>query len=110
MTGMYIKLVAMLVIIGAIAGGIFYVRNLQSTVKELEAQVLLKDAAIKQQNDAIIALKTFADTKLAEAEAELAKARAETKAAKARALNAYKAKPSDPTDLCKSALDLVNGK
>lgn len=109
LSGMYIKLIAAAVIMAAVVGGYLYVTNLQDTVKELETQIVLKDAAIKQQNDAIDALKKEADARLAAAQAELEKAKAETVAAKARAQSAYKAKPSDPSNLCKSALDLVNG-
>jgi len=116
LAGMYIKLIAAGVIIAAALGAVWYVNNLQETVEEQKAVIIQKEAnikqlgaAIEQQNAAVDALKKDADARLAAAETKLVVARAETAKAKSRATIIYKEKPSDPNDLCKSALDLVNG-
>ena len=115
-SGLYVKLIAAALIAAAVIGGYLYVRNLQSTVKEQAAVIIQKEANIKQlsgaidqQNAAIEQLKTDAEMRIKAAEALVAAAKAETVKAKKRADDIFRAKPKDPSDLCKSALDLVNG-
>lgn len=114
--GMYAKLIVAGLIMAAVLGAWWYVTGLQDTVEEQKAVIIQKEANIQQlnsaietQNSAVDALKKDADVRLAAAETKLTAARAETVKAKARATIIYKEKPSDPNDLCKSALDLVNG-
>ena len=116
LTGLYGRLIGAALIIAAVAGAYFYVSNLRSTIKEQEAVIIQKEANIKQlagaidtQNAAIDKLKTDADARVKAAEAKVAEAKQETVKAKTRADAIFRAKPKDPSDLCKSALDLVNG-
>lgn len=113
--GAYAKLIAAAVIVAAVIGGFLYVKHLQSSVAELEQTLAVKEASIKQlsasidaQNLAIEELKKDGDRRLALAAAELAKAKAETARARAAADVIYKVRPSDPNNMCKSALDLIN--
>ena len=113
--GMYAKLIAAALVVALILGGIWYVKHLQNEVADLTQQVATLNAqnaalttSIHQQNDAIGALKTEADTRLAAAAVELAKAKAATKAAQGRATVIYKQPPSTPGNDCKSTLDLLN--
>lgn len=115
LSGLYVKLIGAAVIVAAVLGAVWYVNNLKDTIEEQKATIIQKEANIKQlsgaidsQNAAIEALKKEADERLKAAEAELAKAKAETAAAKKRATVIYRDKPSDPNDLCKSALDIIN--
>ena len=113
--GMYVKLIAAAIIVAAVVGAVWYVRHLQSSVAELEQTIAVKEASIKQlsasieaQNAAIDTLKADADKRLAAAAEQIAKAKIETARARAAADAIYKTKPSDPSNLCKSALNLVN--
>jgi len=115
-TGLYARLIGVGLIVAALLGAFWYVKHLQGQVADLRQEVAVKEASIRQlstaidtQNAAIDSLKKDADARLAAAEAALVKARADTAAAKKKAGTIFKAKPSDPSNLCKSALDLVNG-
>lgn len=115
-SGLYVKLIAAAVIAAAVVGGYLYVRNLKSTVEEQKAVIIQKEANIKQlstaieeQNAAIDRLQADAASRLKAAEEALKLAKAEAVRAKGRADALFRAKPKDPSDLCKSALDLVNG-
>lgn len=108
-TGLYARLIVIGLIVAALAGGWWYVRGLQKERDELKQQVTILSVKLEEQNQAIDAWKKEADAKLKAAEAEISKAKADTAAAQARAKNVFRAKPSDPSNLCKSALDLVNG-
>ena len=107
--GMYLKLIALAIVVAAVLGGIWYVHHLQSEVKDLTTQNVTLSTKLEQQNAAVIAFKEDADKRLAAGQAELTKAQAEAAKNKATARIIYKTKPSTPGDLCKSALDLVNG-
>lgn len=109
LTGLYARLIGIGLIVAACLGAWWYVHHLQSEVKELTTQVTVLGGKLKDQNDAIDLLKKDADARVAAAQQQIALAQAETLKAKGRATIVYKAKPSDPTNLCKSALDLVNG-
>lgn len=116
LTGMYARLIGIGLIVAAVLGAFWYVNHLQNEVVQLNQTVALKDASIKQlttaidtQNAAVDQLKKDADERLKTAQAAIDQAKAEAAKAKARADSAYRAKPSDPNDLCKSALELVNG-
>jgi cell division protein FtsL len=106
--GLYAKLIGVALIAAAVLGAWWYVHHLQTEVKDLTTQVTVLESKLKDQNDAVDALKKDADTRLASAKKDLDVAKAETVKAKGRSVIIYKTKPADPKDLCKSALDLVN--
>jgi uncharacterized protein (UPF0333 family) len=106
---LYARLAAVAVVIALLGGAYWYVSSLKGKVKMLEQEVLLKDAAIKQQNDAVDALQASAEKRVKDAEKLVAVAKAEAVKARGKATVIYKTRPSDPSNLCKSALDLVNG-
>lgn len=76
----------------------------------IEARLLIEELSgkIDTQNQAVLALKDAAEARAQKAEAALALAQVQRDKAKARASKLYQAKPGS-SDLCKSALDLVNG-
>lgn len=105
----YAKLIGAAAIAAAVISGWFYVQGLRSD----NARLLLENNNIglklTDQNAAVEKLKREADEKLAAAQVALEQARRETIVARKRAQEIFRAKPSTPTDLCKSALDLING-
>jgi hypothetical protein len=109
LAGLYAKLIMAGLLVAALGGAYWYVHHLQAENTRLTSENTVLGAKIKDQNDAFDAFKKDADTRLQANEVKLAEAQAETAKAKMKANNAYKAKPSTPADLCKSALDLVNG-
>jgi uncharacterized protein HemX len=107
--GMYAKLIGIALIVAAVLGGVMYVRHLQSKVETLTTEKAVLEGKVKDQNDAVDALKKDADARVAAAEVAVAAAKDETVKAKKKATIIYKQAPSTPGDNCKSALDLVNG-
>lgn len=105
---MYVRIVAVGLIVLAIVGGSWYVRNLQETVQELTAANTLLNQTVANQNKAVDTLKKDADARVAASKTAIEVARAETKKAKAKATIIYKTLPSTPDDDCKSSLDLIN--
>lgn len=109
MSPISLRLIAALIVAGAVAGLWFYVDGLRSENEELKASKMSLEMRLKDQNDAIDNLKKEADERAAAAQLALEAARKETIAARKRAQDISRAKPSTPDDLCKSALDLING-
>jgi uncharacterized protein HemX len=107
--GMYAKLIGIAIIVAAVLGAVWYVNHLQDQVKTLTSANIVLESKIKDQNDAVDALKKDADARVAAAEVAVAAAKDETVKAKKKATIIYKQAPSTPGDNCKSALDLVNG-
>jgi predicted nucleic acid-binding Zn-ribbon protein len=107
--GMYAKLIGIALIIAAVLSGVMYVRHLQKEVDTLTAANVVLESKIKDQNDAVDALKKDADARVAAAQVAVQAAKDETVKAKKKATIIYKQPPSTPGDNCKSALDLVNG-
>lgn len=105
----YTKIVAGLVLVAALLGCGVYVNNLRD-----ENRLLLKNnteltVKLGLQNEAVLLLGREATKRVEAHKEEIANARAEAVKARASAAKTYAAKPSTPDDLCKSALDLVNG-
>jgi hypothetical protein len=109
LSGLYLKLIAAAVVVAAVLGAWWYVSNLRSENARLTTEVTVLGTKLKDQNDAVIAMKEDADKRLAAAQGQLDAAKQETVAAKKRSTIIYKTVPSTPGDNCKSALDLVNG-
>ena len=113
LSGLYARLIGLAVILAALAGAWFYVHHLQTEVATLTTAKTLLEGKIKDQNDAVEALKRDADARLATAQAAIDAAKAETVAAKKKATIIYKTQPSTPGASCdadrKSTLDLLNG-
>lgn len=110
LSSLYLKIGGAVAIVATILGIWFYIGNLKDDKAALQNELLLANAAIKQQNDGIDALKKESEARVKAAEVKIAAAKAETVKAKNKATVIYKVKPSDPNNLCKSALDLVNGR
>ena len=107
--GAYAKLIGIGLIVAAALGLWWYVSSLKSEVETLTAQLIVCGTKLKDQNDAVAALKKESDDRLAAAAKELEDAKKLAEKNKSQAKVIYKVKPSNPNDLCKSALDLVNG-
>lgn len=107
--GIYLKLIAAAIIVAAVVGGYMYVRHLQDSVARLETENLVLGSKIKEQNDAVDAMKADEQARMKAAAAAIASAKAETKRAQGKATVIYKTIPSTPGDDCRSALDLING-
>lgn len=108
-SGLYGRLALTGLVLTALLGAWWYVSNLQDENERLTNQVAGLGSKLKNQNDAVDTMKKDADLRLSAAAAELAKAKIDAETARKRAINIYKAKPSVPSDSCKSALDLING-
>lgn len=109
MIGLQTKLIALAGIALLAAAAWWYVSSLQGEVRELTAANTIISQKLKDQNDAIDLLKKDADVRLAAGEAAVKLAKEEAAKVKGKATIIYRTKPSDPKDVCKSALDLVNG-
>lgn len=109
LSGIYIKLIAGGIILAVVLGGWWYVSGLQNKVNTLTTEKAVLEGKILTQNAAIKSLQDEAIQQKKDNEAAVAAAKAETAAAKGRATIIYKTRPSDPSDPCKSALDLMNG-
>ena len=107
--GMYARLIVIGLIVAAVAGGWWYVSNLQDENEELRTAKTVLEAKIADQNAGIEALKREGAERLAAAQVEIEAAQAATVVAKKKATIIYKTPPSTPGDNCKSALDIVNG-
>ncbi len=92
-----------------IASAVFYVRHLKADLQTAREKVTELQVKLKVQNDAVMSLKAEADAALVKHQQELEKAQSDLDAAKAQAHVIYKAAPSNPKDLCGSALKLMNG-
>jgi len=107
-TGLYARLIGAGLIAAAVIAGWLYVSNLRTKVDTLTSDKVRLQAELDLQSASILAAKQLADTQLAAAKVELDAAKAETEKAKKRSVVIYKQPPSNPNDLCKSALDLMN--
>lgn len=111
--GLYARLIGIGLIVAAVMGAWWYVHHLQSEVKDLTAAKIVLESKIKDQNDAVDALKKDADDRVKAGEVLVAAAKAETVKAKGKATVIYKTLPSQPGKTCeddrKSTLDLLNG-
>lgn len=98
---------AVLVVLTAIAVTM-KIRGLKSDLKEAQDKVTELQVKLKVQNEAVLSLKQEADAALERHKQELQEANTELEQAKERAQSIYKAPPSQPKDLCRSALDIMN--
>lgn len=105
-TIVYFSAVALVVIIAFLA----YVRfmSLKLENAELKQQVTALTVKIEEQNAGIIKLQHETELKLKNAQQQLERAKIESAKAKRQADSIFNAQPSAPSDLCKSALDLIN--
>lgn len=98
-----------------VAAAIGYVWHLRSTVASQKVTITqqadkIKSLAddIKLQNDAVDKMKKDSDARLAAAKQALDAAQKQAKVHTQRATDINRAVPSVPTDLCKSASDLID--
>ncbi len=109
LSGFYIKLIAAAAAVATAAAAWLYVSNLRAENAQLNTEIAVLGSKLKDQSEAVLAMKEDADKRLAAAVEGLQAAKQEAAAAKKRATVIYKTPPSTPGDTCKSALDLVNG-
>lgn len=120
LSGLYIKIAAVAVVVAFVLGGVWYVQNLKGEIEVLKvSNTTLKNnnsqltSEVANQNAAIEAFKIDAGVRLAKATKDLAAAKAATAIAKGKATIIYRATPSVPGTTCEadrqSALDLING-
>lgn len=105
----YLRLAGFAAILILVFGGIYYVHHLQTENATLTTQVASLNLMIKSQNDAITKWSQDAKAREAAGKIALAEAQKQSVVYRDRAKIIYKTLPSKPTDLCGSALDLVNG-
>lgn len=104
----YLRLAVYAAVIAAVLGVFLYVKYLQHEVTTLTDLNAGMTRELNAQNEAIRRFKEYSDNRVKAAEEELAKAKAATKAAQQKATVIYRTPPSDPTNTCKSALDIIN--
>jgi hypothetical protein len=109
----YIRLIAVAVVIAAVLGGIWYVHHLRAEVTDLMAKNVVLTNQVKTQNDAIDTFKADSDKRLAAASVQLAAASAAAGKIQQHSVVVYKTVPSKGTSDCasdrQSTLDLMNG-
>ena len=104
------RLIGAVLAVLAVFGTFKYVQHLRHNISDLEQAKTELTVKLNTQNAAILQMKTDADAREASHKTELAQAAQALEDAKKKATVVYyKAKPSTPTDTCKSALDLING-
>lgn len=86
----------------------WYAHHEHAQNEGLQYQIQLLNSHIKDQNDAVTALKKDGDARLAAAQNDLRAAQAKAQAVQQKATVIYKTLPSTPGDTCKSSLDLLN--
>lgn len=110
--GLYVKLIIAGLILAAVIGAGVYVQNLRSTNEQLTKDKIMLTSKVKEQNDAVTALKADSDARLAAAAVELSAANTVALAKQGKATVIYKMVPSVPGADCasdrKSTLDLIN--
>lgn len=111
-----LKAIIALSLIAAVAINAWYIDHLKTKIATqekdlvtLRGNVQTLSKAIDSQNKAVQDLRDAAAKALKAHEAELAAAKKQTAIAEQKAKVLYNAKPSDPNNLCKSAVDLING-
>lgn len=109
LTPIQMKLAGAVLVAAAIASTMFYVRHLKTELKTAQDHVTELQVKLKVQNDAVMSLKKEADDALVKHKQELDQAQADLETAKSQARTIYKTPPSNPKDLCGSALELMNG-
>jgi len=119
---LYLKLAGAAAVLALVGGAYLYVSHLRSSVETLKTAAVQREMyvnqqtdkiaslgqTLKDQNDAVDALRAEGAARLKQAAADLAVAKRAAVAAKASAQTIFITKPSTPDDLCKSALDLLN--
>ena len=101
-------------IIGAVTiVGVFcafkYVSNLKNNLAASQIEVTTLATKLRLQNGAVAQLKKDMEQRKALHDEELKEARKQSVIIQEKAKVIYKTQPSVPNDLCKSALDLING-
>lgn len=109
LTALQYKLIGGVVLALALFGGYRYVSHLQGRISTLESEKTELSTKLNTQNDAIKQMKIDADERKEKHKEELEKAMQKSSEKKQEAQVIYKTVPSNPSDLCKSALDLING-
>lgn len=102
------KIAGALLVVLAVAAMGLKIRNLKSDLKESQDKVTELNVKLKVQNEAVLSLKAEADAALERHKQELQVANDALEQAKEKAQVIYKTPPSQPKDLCNSALDLMN--
>jgi predicted nucleic acid-binding Zn-ribbon protein len=111
-----VKAIIALTAIAAIAIDAWYIDHLKTKIAAQEKDLVVLrgnnetlSKAIDSQNKAIQNLQDAAAAALKEHQAELDAAKKATAQAKKKADSLYNAQPSNPANLCDSALNLLNG-
>lgn len=103
------KLAGVLLVSLAAVSTVLYVRHLKNELADVTAQKVQVETQLNLQNAAIKQMKADSDAREAAAKEAIAQAKAQADATRAKATVIYKTSPSKPGDLCSSALDLING-
>jgi hypothetical protein len=109
LTSLQFKLIGALVLALALFGGYKYVAHLQGRVDTLTSEKTELSTKLDTQNKAILQMKKDADERKEKHAEELKEAAQKSTEKKQEAQVIYKTVPSNPSDMCKSALDLING-
>ncbi len=109
-------LILFILVAGLAASGYFYVDSLKGQIKNLSdanTQLVTENSTLstklRMQNDAVAQLKKESDARTAAHKTELEAAKRESAAQRNKGQVIYKTPPSNPDDLCASALTLING-
>ena len=109
---LYLRLAIGAALLLAVLGGVYAIHHKLTTLKTDLAASQAKNAdltgKLQLQNDAVAALKSDADQRLARAQSDLEAAKTAASAASGKATIIYKTLPAVPGDDCRSALDMVN--
>lgn len=93
-----------------VAYGLYqYTSELNNQLREERAKSTELATKLRLQNDAVSQLKKDADLRLEAHKKDLEAAKKQSVIIQEKAKVIYKTQPSVPNDLCKSALDLING-
>lgn len=85
-----------------------WIWHLKSSLAEVTAQKVQVEAQLNLQNAAIRQMKIETDAREQAGKVLVEQAKKEAEQSRRKATAIYKSKPSDPKDLCKSALSLIN--
>lgn len=107
-SSLYLRLAGVAVIVLAIGSAVAYVGHLRGQVTSLKEQVTALEVRAAVLSATINGLRSESIRKEEAMKQALNAARVREETAKAKAKVIYKTLPSDPSNTCKSALELVN--
>ena len=102
------KLAGIVLLALALLAGVLYCRHLKSNLVEMTVQ---RDAAVQQvelQNRAIEQMHRESQAREQAGKVLVEQAKKEAEQSRQKAITIARTKPTDPNDMCKSALSLIN--